>query len=203
MHIPISALAIVEVTLNKALATGAVSKASLLTLNGKVIQVSITGLEISITIIFVDGEVQLSSLYDGKPDLKVRGAPSDFFRLLQNTDVVFASGLEFQGDTNVAQDLKSFFANTQLDIEELVAPLFGGTVAHQFGRLHKKLKVDFFRKVESIEQDLSDFLVTETNTIVSSKDLDRFFEEVDCIRDDVDRLETRIDFIKSRDSGKK
>jgi len=197
MYLPRSILSALESAVNKSLSASVASKKTVLSLNNKVIEVFVSGFEFSITLLFVDGVVRLSSLFDGDSDLKISGTPSEYIAFIRNVDKAYESNLAITGDSDVARNLKALFSDIEIDLEEQLAPLLGGTVSHQIGRAHRTVTRAFVDRLNNFEQEVSDYLKIESKAIISRNELDRFLEKVDCTRDDVDRLEARALSLRS------
>jgi len=201
MKIPASALSVIESAINKALSADTGIMHRLAALHGKVLQIDIVDLKMVLTLIFVDDTVQLSNTFDAEPDATVAGSSLAFMSVMGDMNKLYSSDIEFLGDTQVAKDFKLLLTDFEFDLADQISPFVGGVAAHRLERVHQKVTGLFTSGIRSFEQDLSDFLNIETDTLVSKNKLATFYRDVDDIRDDVDRLAARLDLLGKPQSG--
>ena len=127
-------------------------------------------------------------------DLSVRGHLAAFARYVINGR---ADGIHMEGEGEVAQDLRDFLTTLDIDWEELLSRAVGDTPA----RLLMRTIMGFARSAQrfgaAAESNTRDYLHEESGLLPRASELDRFVRGVDRLRDDLARLELRLDRIKS------
>ena len=102
-----------------------------------------------------------------------------------------------QGDAEAGQALQKIFARFDFDWEELIAQMIGDTPARKVGNALRHSFDWASNSVALSQQNIADYLTEERQLIVSQTAMERFAEEVDRLRADTDRLEMRIERLKS------
>lgn len=96
------------------------------------------------------------------------------------------------GAANFAETLAFVFRNLRWDYEADLATVVGDIPAHRLTRLISQ-GFDWHRSaVRRIGSNIAEYANEESELIVSGRSLLAFGHEVDCLRDDVARLEKRI-----------
>jgi len=170
------------------------SLAALGRLSGKIICVDVSGLDLRFSLLpDVEGILVLSD-YNGEVDVHITAPPFSLLRLLSEQDMILANVPEVQvdGDASVAQRLANIFKGLEVDWEEQVAKLIGDIPAHQLGfwaRSARDYKQDRFAV---FNQNLSEYLQEELRHLPSPAETEHFLNDVDEVRDDMERLEMRV-----------
>jgi ubiquinone biosynthesis protein UbiJ len=79
-----------------------------------------------------------------------------------------------------------------IDWSEPLANLLGDTVAYQLQQSGKKLGGWGKNTMESVSRSVSEYLQEESRDLVTETELNNFNDEVDQLRNDVDRLQAKI-----------
>lgn len=96
------------------------------------------------------------------------------------------------GAANFAETLAFVFRNLRWDYEADLAAVVGDIPAHRLTRLISH-GLDWHRSaVRRISSNIAEYANEESELIVSGSTLHAFAHEVDCLRDDLARLEKRI-----------
>jgi ubiquinone biosynthesis protein UbiJ len=114
-------------------------------------------------------------------------------------DAVLQRGdVEIQGDAELAQKFRELLLLLRPDLEEDLSLLVGDIPAHQLGRLARGA-LGWSRKVVATGvENLAEYLGHERHDLVPRKEGEQFLEGVDALREDVDRLDARIDLLYRR-----
>ena len=102
------------------------------------------------------------------------------------------------GDTDFATVLNHIWRNLRWDIEEDLARVFGDIAAHRMVRAGKTLEEWRAQSFESITRSFAEYWTEERPLIAHARDIESFNRDVDRLRDDVARLEKRIELLMSR-----
>jgi ubiquinone biosynthesis protein UbiJ len=101
------------------------------------------------------------------------------------------------GDTDFAATLNQLARNLRWDFEEDLSRLFGDIAAHRMAETARGLQRWGGRSAEGIARSFTEYWTEEQPLIVAAAELDEFHRDVDALRDDVARLEKRIEILRS------
>lgn len=145
----------------------------------------------------VNDETQfhLSFMSEKPAEVAISGSVFAMIRCFihKNPTQEFSSGgLTLFGDMDLAEELLSLFSLLEIDWEEQLSKITGDVVAHsvygtlgQLTRWGKESVKAFFRNG-------SEYLQEETPVLAPIPAIQAFIKDVDTLRDDVQRLEARI-----------
>jgi ubiquinone biosynthesis protein UbiJ len=195
MTVSAAAFAMLEQLLNQAIRLDPETPARLAPMHGRIIELRLVGLGLSLFLIPEPHGIQLLSAFEGEPDCTLRGTPLDLARMRgtdESADQLFGGAVEISGDTHLAQQFGDFFARLDIDWEEQLSRLTGDVIAHEMGNATRSL-LDWGNAQRQIfKQNLREYLQEELRLTPSRPELDPFLQDVDRLRDDVERLEARI-----------
>jgi ubiquinone biosynthesis protein UbiJ len=170
------------------------------TLQGKAIALTITGTKL--TLYFLPGAdgVQVLSHYEGDVDTHLDGSPLGFARLALNRreDALFQGAVGIEGDTDIGQQFQDLLTAADWDWEEQLSRITGDVIAHQVGKLGRQAKRFLDDSRETLAEDCSEYLQEETRLLPTRLEVEYFLSDVDAIRDDVSRLEARVQRLSRR-----
>ncbi len=181
-----------EKLVNAALSSDEISRNRLGELNDKVIAVHETTFDVCIGISIVSNEVQILNEFDGESDVKLTGELSSLMGLMKSSDALYGSGIRIEGQLSVAEHLRSIVSQLDIDTESLLAPIAGGTVAHQAGRFVDLASSWFKSTSEKTKLNTKEYLQEEANVLVPPALAEEFTEHVTELREGVDRLDARL-----------
>lgn len=189
-----AALATLEQALNAALALDPHTATRLQRLDGKVIALAIEGTGITLYLQPLDGALRLMGAWDGPIDTTLRGAPFSLLRMGSGRtgEGLFRGGVEIEGDVELGQQIQRVFEKIDIDWEEHLARLCGDVIAHQLGNVVRDLRDWMARSSDHLQQDVADYLQEERELLPVDWEVEAFYEQVDTLRSDVDRLEARL-----------
>jgi ubiquinone biosynthesis accessory factor UbiJ len=112
--------------------------------------------------------------------------------------VLQRGAVQILGDADVAQKFHELGLLLRPDPEEELSLLLGDVPAHQIGRF-ARMALGWARKAAATTvQNLAEYLGHERHHLVPRNEGDQFLRGVDALREDVDRLEARIDLLTQR-----
>jgi ubiquinone biosynthesis protein UbiJ len=164
-------------------------------LQGKVIALSITGTHLTLYFLPAADGVQVLSHYEGDIDTHLSGSPLGFARLAldRREDALFQGAVSIDGDTDVGQQFQELLAGADWDWEEQLSRIAGDVIAHQAGNLGRQAKRFLDESRTTLAQDCSEYLQEEARLLPTRIEVEYFLSDVDRIRDDVSRLEARVE----------
>jgi ubiquinone biosynthesis protein UbiJ len=120
--------------------------------------------------------------------------------------VIQRGDVEIRGDTEVANAFRELARLLRPDIEEELALIIGDVPAHQLGRFARSAIGWSRRAASTTVRNVAEFFAHERGDLVSRPEGNQFLKGVDAVREDVDRLEARIEILaqqlRSRSPGK-
>lgn len=185
----------IEAACNGALALDPEIRARLGMLAGKIVAVELQGLDLRLYLLPHRHGVQVLSVYEGEPDVLLRGAPLALLRLAVSaapSDELFAGGVEVRGDAATGQTFQDILRAVRIDWEELLARVAGDDVAHQTGRAARAAGAQARHMARTLEADAGEYLTEEAELLANRHELNGFLDAVDALRGDADRLEARL-----------
>lgn len=195
MDAPVLLTAAIENALNGYFALDDRARARLAELEGKVVALEITGLDL--TLYFVPGAAGLQVLgrYGDRPDTVIRGTPMALARLSLADDpnrVVLSGDVSIDGNTHAGRVFREALAAVELDWEELLSKAVGDIAAHQIGNALRGLGGWARRSAGSLRMDVTEYLQEESRDLPTRYEIEDFVNGVDDLRDGVERLAARV-----------
>ena len=187
-----------ENVLNRGLPRSPRARELCLQLSGKSLAIevpAITRLRVAST-----GVTLALSLSDAPADATLSGGPlallgllgSSPQRPLQRGDVTLG------GDTQLAQSFRELLTLLRPDPEEELSTFVGDVPAHQLARL-ARYAVAFARRAASTGvTNAAEYLGHERAELVPRAEGEQFLRGVDAVREDVDRLQARLELLARR-----
>jgi ubiquinone biosynthesis protein UbiJ len=195
MTVSAATFAALEQLLNQAIRLDPEARSRLSPLHGRVIELQVIGLGLSLFLIPNPNGIQLLSQFEGKPDCTLRGTAFDLARMRnsrESADQLFSGSVQIDGDSHLAQAFGDFLSGLNIDWEEQLSKLTGDVIAHEIGNVARGFLGWAGEQRLTMEQNLQEYLQEEIRLTPSRLEIDPFLQEVDRLRDDVERLEARI-----------
>lgn len=164
-------------------------------LHGKVIAFEIAGFERRLFFVPAPNRLMLFAHHESKPDCVIRGSLLALVKLGQAEEKggqLFGGDVQITGDAALAHRFGQILAKVDIDWEEHLSRLIGDIPAHQFTRSGRELHHWTTQAHQALEQDLGEYLQEEALLSPHPEEVRLFNADVDRIRDDVERLETRV-----------
>lgn len=182
-----------EFALNRALRLDPDAPARLAPLADRIIAVHVEGTGLDFALVVQAGAVEILEGLHEAADVHVSGPP---LALLRAAAARPGQGLprevSVSGDAQLAQYLAKALGRLDIDWEEQAARVVGDIAAHALGNTARSLGNWSRRSRDTLLLDLGEYLSEEAGVLPGRAELERFYSEVDQVRDDVERLEKRI-----------
>lgn len=126
------------------------------------------------------------------PELRIDIQPATVPLILLR-DPAMNRGISFTGSADLAQAVQQLFRELEWDFEEDLSKVFGDVFAHRLasaGRAFFSWQRDAGLR---LAQNASEYWTEEKPMIARRDDLVRFSNDVNALRDDVERLEKRLE----------
>ncbi|GAB6042868.1 ubiquinone biosynthesis accessory factor UbiJ [Endothiovibrio diazotrophicus] len=184
--------AAIEIAFNRYLAMDPDAGRRLDGMAGRCVAIELSGLELTLYLLFASGGVRVLDRLDSEADTVLRGSPVDLIRLSRE-GVAGAGAVEIRGDVDLARRFETMLGEVEVDWEEQLSKVAGDVVAHQAARVVRGF-LDWGRGAsKSLERNVSEYLREESGISPRRDELDDFVRSVDETRNDVERLEARIE----------
>ena len=190
---------ILESVINRYLALDPEMLDKLAEFNGKVIKLEILGINKEIYMFPNEKGIHIRMEYEGPADTVLRGTPLSLFKMgmVSNAANVLLKGeVEISGDTRLGHQFKNVFSQMDIDWSEPLANLFGDSVAYQLHQSSKKIGRWGRQVMSSVSTSVSEYLQEESRDVVTDTELKIFYEAVDLLRNDADRLQAKIKLLR-------
>lgn len=140
--------------------------------------------------------IQLLEHYTAKVDATISGTlPALGLMGLNVTPIrtIFNREVSIEGDTQTAHQLQQLFAKLDIDIEEHMAYFAGDIVAHKINNLLKTSLHWTQDSITTLKTNSKEFLQEEARDLPATAEADIFYQQIDAVRADFDRLLARIE----------
>jgi ubiquinone biosynthesis protein UbiJ len=128
------------------------------------------------------------------PDVTIRLSPGVMLRLAAR-DASAWNDIAVEGDPPLAAALNHIARNIRWDVEEDLSRVFGDIAAHRMVEAGRKLDNWGRQGADNLARSFAEYWTEEQPLIANRADLEQFNRDVDVLRDDVARLEKRIEQI--------
>jgi ubiquinone biosynthesis accessory factor UbiJ len=126
------------------------------------------------------------------PDLTIRLTPGLMLRLAARDDTVW-NDFAIEGDAHFAAALSAIARNLHWDVEEDLSRVFGDIAAHRMAKTARKLAQWGEQGADNLARAFTEYWTEERPLAAGRDDVEQFNREVDVLRDDLARLEKRIE----------
>lgn len=134
---------------------------------------------------------------DAQPDVVVRITPGLALRLAAGDSRAWSEA-DVSGDTDFAAAIHQLARNLRWDVEEDLSRVVGDIAAHRMARAGRALRQWAADTLEHTGRTLAEYWMHEQPLIAGRVELEHFNDAVDRLRDDVARLEKRIEALARR-----
>lgn len=193
----------IETALNEYIKMDALASTKVAKLSGKIIAIELQGWDFTLYLLPDAHGIQVMSSYAGEPDTIIRGTPIALFNMSKGETTAATlreQNITIDGDLELGQQFSQFFKQLDIDWEEKLAQTFakfssdstGDLLAHKIGRFVQGFKQWQPQAKLTLEQNIAEYLQQESEILPFKEEIEPFFKAVDTVRNDVDRLEARI-----------
>lgn len=196
-----TATGLIEEALNKALFYSPGSEAPIQRLDGYAIDINAE--PVRIRLLFSDGKLLIHqhNTDDALADAMISGSPLELLRLVLSKEKsldLSASAITIRGDSDVIHQLYALALSLDVDYEAMLADVTGNVPAHLVGRGLRGLSKWTQSARRSMESNIEEYLQEEGRQVPARIETELLFDDIDELKLDVDRLEARINQLKSK-----
>ena len=163
-------------------------------LQGRVVRLVFLDLKVSLYLLPTEAGLLLRDHHAGEADVTLSGNLPAFARLgLGAQPGLFFSGtLAIDGDVELGQRFQGILEGITIDWEEQLSRVVGDVAAHSIGNLVRDARAWHRHTLNTLAQDLTEYLQEERRDLPPRHRIDDFLREVDELRADCDRLARRV-----------
>ncbi|MDD5034517.1 MAG: SCP2 sterol-binding domain-containing protein [Methylococcaceae bacterium] len=170
-------------------------------LAGKIIALHLSPLNWRLYLCPGEDSLEILPSFDGIPDVTLSGTPLAFARMGLDdraSRALFAGEVTIEGDMKTARRFQELFERLDIDWEASLARLTGQSLAQQLAGVLRSTHAWGLDTLESWQMNVCEYLQEESRDLPAGAEADIFYQEVDTLRADFDRLEARILRLESR-----
>jgi len=182
----------VEKMVNKVLSLDEETLDALATLEGDVVEIDVLNTDIKLFILLSARGFTLASKHEDKADVSIKGSPAALLGMI-TAEKIGAGDVEIIGNVGTAHKLQSILKKMEVDWEEHLSQIIGDIAAHKVGNFVKGMSKLAKASARTIGLDISEYLRYEKEALLDKSELDEFNHAVDKVRNDVERLQKRVD----------
>jgi len=162
-------------------------------LEGKILSIQIKNTSHFYNVIMISNELNLHTNKENF-DVQISGSLISFTNLLRDnsSDALRDGSIGINGDVAVAQKFQKLFEMIKPDIEEELSHVVGDVMANNIVKFSKKTGVWMINTRDILQENIKEYLQEEIRLMPSKYEFNFFSKEVSKIRDDIERLEKKI-----------
>ncbi len=163
-------------------------------LAGAVIAVRVTNTGLAAWFIVRADELELTTDCDEETDVVISGSLISLARMAGGSDLAALrdGSIVLSGDAHIADDFSRLLALAKPDIEEELSGVVGDVAANRLGEIARGV-TNWSREARStMGANIREYLQEESRDVPSRYEVEKFADNVGRLRDDVARLEARI-----------
>lgn len=140
----------------------------------------------------LDSGLLASAAPDAVPNLVVSIGSGALSALARGEDALLRE-IGVEGNADLAGTVQYLFRHLRWDVEEDLSQLFGDALAHRMVQGGRRFAAWGGEAAEKLAQNLAEYWIEEQPLLARPADVRRFLADVDQLRDDLARIEKRID----------
>ncbi len=177
--------------LNQAIELDPTAAERLRSMRGKTVRLVLERLGIDLYFTGHDESLQVSAESTLEPDTTITGAPSALLAMAVPDWRDSGSGVRIEGDAGTAQALEKLMRRLDPDWEALLVRHLGPVFGHQAWRMLRDTLEHSRHGARTLADQVGHYLREESGLLVTREEAEQFVNDVDELREAVDRLETR------------
>jgi ubiquinone biosynthesis protein UbiJ len=187
----------IDTIVNRALALDPNTTRHLKKLDDKCLEIFLQDFEKTFFICFKAKGIQFTLIKPDNPeksDVRISGPIKAFINLAltKNPHQSVQLGLSFEGEFNTVEAIQQFFLSLEIDWAEAISFWTGDIVADQIEQFVRNTKKRNMQLLKNTAESISEYLQEESLMLPTRVEVNRFMDQVDVLRADVDRLNARL-----------
>lgn len=194
-----TALLILETVLNQALRADLQTLARLQELQSKTIKLEIIDWNVAFFIIPQHNGLELRAKITDKPDTVITGKLNSLVHIGLSPDKKNAMRqhqIQFSGDAHTGIAMQQILSHIDIDWEEQLSRIVGDTPATFISKAFRTAFNIGKSLLSSIQRNAEEYIHHEAKLCPKREHLESFYQNIATLRDDVDRLEAKLNILK-------
>ena len=193
-----AALRPVAAVLNKNISATTPARELCEKLDGTVVAIRVRNTALATWFLVHTEGLELTTECDAEPDVLITGSLITLARMAGEPGVAALrdGSLELIGDAQLADDFQQLLEYAKPEIEEELSGVVGDVAAHRLGEIARGVSNWTRSAGSTMGANIREYLQEESRDAPSRYEVERFTDNVNALRDDVDRLEARINRLK-------
>ena len=172
-------------------------------LDGKVIAIRVRDTGLAMVFEINDEVLDLNTEIPEEPDVVLTGSLVTLARMAgpnghDHSPAALRGGLDITGDAFTAQAFQKLLKHARPDPEEELSRFVGDAAAHRAGEIARGVRNWAVDARATMGANIREYLQEESREVPSRYEFERFGSSVDALRDDVARLEARLNRLLNR-----
>jgi ubiquinone biosynthesis accessory factor UbiJ len=184
-----------EAALNRALALDPDTRDALAALDGRSIDLHLESPPLALRLTVAGARLEVGPTAGEAPDLDLRTTLSGLLAqlpFLRRDDAAPVGRMRISGDADLARHLQRLAGRFDPDWQLPFVTVFGEIVGVQVARAFAAALRQAREAGAALAQTTAEYLTEESRDLVPRAELEAFHDDVDALRDDVERLAARI-----------
>lgn len=194
-----------EMALNRAIALDADTRAALARLDGRVVELTLAAPPLALQLRVQGDRLAVGPVEPaGDPDLAVRttlGGLLAQLPFLRRDDAPAVGRVRVSGDAELARSLQRLAERFDPDWQQPLVSVFGEILGVQVANAIGTALAQARTLGGGLARSAAEYVTEESRDVVARGELDAFHDDVDVIRDDVERLGVRVSRLRQRMGG--
>jgi ubiquinone biosynthesis protein UbiJ len=145
----------------------------------------------------LDTGLLIESARDATPNLVVTIGPAALPAALRGEDALMRE-IGIEGNADLASTVQYLFRHLRWDVAEDLSQVFGDVIAQRMVSEGRRFAAWNREAAEKLAQNFAEYWVEEQPLLARPADVRQFLIDVDQLRDDLARLEKRVEFLTGK-----
>ena len=183
-----------EEMLNRRIAGSSRARAMLAALAGRSMELRFAATPLRVRLAESSGMLTVRPAGEEPADAVIEGTPLSFLRLATGDAArsIRAGGMDVRGDAEVAEGFRRLLEAARPDIEEELSRFTGDAAAHYLAGFAREAAAFGRRAGDTLARNAAEYLTEESRDLPARVEVEEFLEDVDRLREAVDRLDARV-----------
>ncbi len=163
-------------------------------LSGTIVAIRVRDTALAAYFIISDDALSLTSKQQDDPDVVISGSLITLARMAGDSGeaAVRDGSLDLTGDADLANQFQQLLSFAKPDLEEELSGVVGDVAAHRLGEFARGLGRWGRDARSTMGANIREYLQEESRDTPSRYEVERFSNNLNTLRDDVDRIEARL-----------
>ncbi|MDP9133298.1 MAG: SCP2 sterol-binding domain-containing protein [Actinomycetota bacterium] len=183
-----------EEMLNRRIAGSSRARAMLDGLAGRSMELRFAATPLRVRVAAASGTLTVRPAREEPADAVIEGTPLSFLRLATGDAAksIRTGGMDVRGDAEIAEGFRRLLEVARPDFEEELSRFTGDVAAHYLAGFAREA-ADFGRRAgDTFARNAAEYLTEESRDLPVRLEVEEFLEDVDRLREGVDRLDARV-----------